>query len=110
VVRGDGLTGPVLFVALPAKLSIFGEAGLCSLAMLRVGDVPVVLLEFPIVPGGTLIMLPGGSVPVLLFPGSAFVVFLIGLNIFVFPGVPVLLPEGGSTVPRRGGPLVTVPV
>ena len=58
--------------------------------------VPVLLLgfvAFPIVPGGTLIMLPGRSVPVLLFPGSAFVVFLIGLNMLAFPGEPVLLPD-----------------
>ncbi len=58
-------------------------------------------------------MLPGRSVPVLLFPGSVFVAFLTGLNMLVFPGVPVLLP-GGSAFPRRLGrpvcPLVIDPV
>jgi hypothetical protein len=70
-------------------------------------------VALPIVPGGTLIMLPGGSVPVLLFTGSADVTFLTGLNILVFPGVPVLLPVG-SAFPRLLGrpvcPLVIGPV
>ena len=48
-------------------------------------------------------MLPGGSVPVLLFQGRAFVAFLTGLNMLVFPGVSVLLPEGGSEAPADGG-------
>ena len=70
-------------------------------------------VALPIVPGGTLIMLPKGSVPVLLFTGSADVTFLTGLNILVFPGVPVLLPVG-SAFPRLLGrpvcPLVIGPV
>ena len=93
------------FVALPAKLSIFGDAGLCSLVIVSAGSAPVLLPVgcVLVVPGGTLNILPGGSALVLLFPGSAFVVFLMGLNMLVFPGVPVLLPEGGSTVPKEGG-------
>jgi len=64
------------FVAFPAKLSKFGEAGLCSFVMVNVGSVP--LLLFPgnalVVPGGPLIMLPGGNVLVLVFPdGRTFV-------------------------------------
>jgi len=70
------------FVALGDKPSTFGEAGLCSLVMVCSGSVPVIFpgfVAFPIllpevVPGGTLNILPGGSVPVLLFPGSGFVV------------------------------------
>jgi hypothetical protein len=58
------------FVALCAKLNTFGEAGLCSLVTVNAGRVPVLLpVEGSafVVPGGTLIMLPGGSgVPVLL--------------------------------------------
>jgi hypothetical protein len=53
---------PVLlvgFVAFPAKLSIFGEAGLCSLVMVNVG-----------------------SVPLLLFPGNALVVPATGYRMF----------------------------
>lgn len=67
-----------------------------------------------VVPGGTLNILPGGSALVLLFPGMVFVAFPIGLNMLVFPGIPVLLPEEGSAVPRRPGrpvcPFVTPPV
>jgi hypothetical protein len=67
---------PVLllgFVVFPAKLSIFGEAGLCSLVTVNAGIVPV---AFPVallvggsafvVPVGTLVMLPRGGVTSLL--------------------------------------------
>jgi len=65
------------FVVFLPKMNAFGEAGLCSFVMVCAGSVPVVFpvfMAFPIllpevVPGGTLIILPGGSVPVLLFPG-----------------------------------------
>jgi hypothetical protein len=51
-------------VAFPAKLNPFGEAGLCSFVMVKVGNVPVLLPTgaAPVVPGGTLIMLPGVKV------------------------------------------------
>jgi len=69
-----GLVLLVGFVVLPAELSKFGEAGLCSLVKVNDGREPVL---FPVgdplvVPGGTLNILPGGNVPVLL-PG--FVAF-----------------------------------
>jgi hypothetical protein len=87
-----------VFAALTAELNTFGEAKLCSFVILRAGGIPVLFLGFvalPIVSGGTLIILPGGSVPMLLVPGRALVAFLTGLNMLVFPGVPVLLPKGG---------------
>ena len=62
-------------------------------------------VALPIVPGRTLIMLPGGSVPVLLFTGSADVIFLTGLNILVFPDVPVLLPVGSAFPGLLGMPV-----
>jgi len=93
------------FVAFPSEFNTFGE-------VLRVGSVPLLLLGFvalPIVPGGTLIMLPGGIVPVPLPEGSAFVTFLTGLNMLVFPGVPVLLPDRGRAFPAGVGTLVWLP-
>jgi len=61
-------------------------------------------VALPIVPGGTLNMLPGGSVPVLLPGGSAFVAFGNALT----PGGtlivgPVSLPGGGSAFPAGVG-------
>jgi len=89
-----GLSEDVIAIGLPVLLFVGGG-----------------FVALPIVPGGTLIMLPGGSVPVLLFTGSADVTFLTGLNMLVFP---VLLPEGGSTLPAAVGrpvcPLVIGPV
>jgi hypothetical protein len=80
--------------------------------MLPRDGVLALLLAFvalPNVPGGTLIMLPGGSVPVLLLPGSADVTFLIGFNMLDFPGVPVLLLGKGSAFPAGVGPTVGLP-
>ena len=103
---GGGVTVLLVgFVAFPSEFNTFGE-------VLRVGSVPLLLLGFvalPIVPGGTLIMLPGGIVPVPLPEGSAFVTFLTGLNMLVFPGVPVLLPDRGRAFPAGVGTLVWLP-
>src|SRR6266849_6123864 len=68
-----GLSEDVIAIGLPVLLVVGGG-----------------FVALPNVPGGTLIMLPGGSVPVPLLEGSAFVTFLTGLNMLVFPGVPVL--------------------
>ena len=66
---------PVLLLellAFPAKLNMFGEAGLRPLYMVNEGGVPELLLvgNELTVPGGTLIMLPGGGVPLLLPEGG----------------------------------------
>src|SRR6266852_4784580 len=91
-----------LLVVLHVELSVPGpHPGSVSAAADGGGVPPVLLLgivALPIVPGGTLIMLPGGSVPVLLPVGGAFVRFPLGLNTPPFstfnpPGVTV---EGGS--------------
>jgi hypothetical protein len=69
---------------------------------------PVLLLGFVLfsagltVPGGTLIMLTGGGVPVLLLAGGAFVGIPIGLS--TPPVFPVLLPVGGAIVGTPVGP------
>jgi len=105
------------FVVFPAKLSIFGVAGLCSLVTVKAGIVPVLLPAGPplVVPGGTLNILPGGSALVLLLGGRTLpnlggMLVVPDLTVLLpLPGgniirrVPVLLPEEGSAGPRRPG-------
>jgi len=47
------------FVALGDKLTTFGEAGLCTLVIVKAGSVLVLLPGPLVVPGGTLNILPG---------------------------------------------------
>jgi hypothetical protein len=90
------LLGPVEF---PAKLNTFGEAGLCSLIIVNGGNVPVLFLVGCdlVVPGGTLNMLPGGSV--IVFPG--FVAFPV-----LLPKIrgTLVVPVGSLNIPTTGGP------
>jgi hypothetical protein len=65
-----GLSEDVIAIGLPVLLFVGGG-----------------FVALPIVPGRALIMLPRGSVPVPLLEGNAFVTFLTGLNMLVFPVV-----------------------
>jgi hypothetical protein len=77
--------------------------------MVCAGSVLVLLPGAFVVPGGTLNILPGGTVLVLLLGGSAFVGFPVG-TLITPPngGVPVLLLGGGSAFPTGFGSRLVV--
>jgi hypothetical protein len=115
LILGVGGVTVLLFVVFPANM--FGGAGLCSFVMFNPGSVPVLLPPAGgafVVPGRTLIMLPGGSVPVLLlgfvaFPAELSIFGEAGLCTLVMGNVGSVLLPGFVAFPPGAGRHATTP-